>query len=166
MELYRFKLTPADRKASLNFLEINNKYNLFTTAAANCSQGVTFRHDGKKITVDEIAENYLIITLSSVMPLASPTRTLSAFSRELLRLDKETALLGSSIYNHTLFNNEPLKITPSEEMSIGDISDTMLLKSIIDLLYSPPEGIDQELVRGSKDKLKEAMLPFINYKPL
>lgn len=162
MELYRFRLTPADRKSYLNFKNIDNNYSLFTTAATNCSQGVSFKRDGKKIVIEEITEDYIIITLYSSMPLASPTRTLSAFSRELLRLDKETKLLENSVYNHTLFNSQLLEITPYEQMTIKDISDTVLLKAIIDLLYSPTEEIDSELVRTSKDKLKEVMLPFIN----
>ena len=166
MELYRFKLTPADRKSSLNFKSIDNNYNLFTTAAANCSQGVSFKRDGKKIVIDEINEKYIIITLQSSAPLSSPTRTLSAFSRELLRLDKETKLLENSVYNHTLFNTQQLEITPYEQMTINDISDTVLLKAIIDLLYSPTEGIDSEHVSKAKIKLKEIMLPFINSKTL
>lgn len=164
MELYRFRLTPADRKTNLNFLEIEHSHGLFTTAAKNCSQGFSFKRDGKKITVDEITGEYIVITLYSAKPLSSPSRTLAAFSRELLRLDKRTRLLESSIYNHTLFYSERLEISPGELITADDISDTALLKAIIDLLYSPTEDIDDDAVQDAKNALKEIMLPFMGGK--
>ena len=155
MELYRFKLTPADRKSSINLQEIENKYNLFSTAADNCSQGVSFKRDGKKIIINEITSQYMIITLYSAAPLTSPTRTLSAFSRELLRLDKTKNVLSDSVYNHTLFATEQLKPMMTPKNSIEDIADSTYLKAFIDLVYS---GEHVEKLNA----IKEILLQYIN----
>lgn len=157
MELYRFKLTPADRKSTINFQEIENKYSLFSTASDNCSQGVSFKRDGKKIIINEITSQYMIITLYSVAPLTAPTRTLSAFSRELLRLDKTKNILSDSVYNHTLFSTEQLKPVLTSKKNIEDISDSDYLKAFIDLIYSSDHV--EEL-----KKIKEILLQYINEK--
>lgn len=161
MEIYRFKLSPADRKSTINFKEIENNTSLFTTAAYNCTQGVSFKRDGKKIVINNIEETFILLTLYSASPLPSPSRTLSAFSRELLRLDKAINQLADSVYNHTLFSTEQIDIVPDVEITVNDISDTTLVKSIIDLLYSPSEDIKQEQLLSTKKRLKEIMLPFI-----
>lgn len=155
MELYRFKLTPADRKSEINFTSIENQYQLFTTAASNCSQGVSFKRDGKRITIDEIEQQQITITLYSSSPLTSPTRTLSAFSRELLRLDKEYNVLSESVYNHTLFSTEQIKVAIESHNSINDISDSVYLKSFIDLIYS--NDYEEEL-----NQIKSILLKCIN----
>lgn len=134
MELYRFKLTPARRKAKLNFSCIENDFSLFSLAANNCNQGVSFKRDGKKIIIDEITDTYLIITLQSSAPLHAPTRTLSALSRELLRLDKSSNVLSESVYNHTLFSTEPLPNIVYNNKKIEDIPDSEYLKTFFDLI--------------------------------
>ena len=77
------------------------------------------------------------------------------------RLDKAINQLADSVYNHTLFSTEQIDIVPDVEITVNDISDTILVKSIIDLLYSPSEDIKQEQLLSTKKRLKEIMLPFI-----
>lgn len=161
MEFYKFKLTAANRKAIIDFNFIETNYHLLTKAAENCSSGVTFKRSGKKISIDKISSNYIILTLSSIYILPSPTRTLSAFSRELIRLDKKTNVLDSLIYNHTLFSTELLETMRNPEISIDDITFPELLKSIIDLLYSPSNKYNTKQKNETILKLKELMLPFI-----
>lgn len=161
MENYYFKLTPANRTSRINFKEIEDSLHLFSMAANGCSAGLSFRRDGKKITIVEIASDYLEIILSSSSPLNSPKRTLSAFSRELLRLDQKINCLSSSIYNHTLFNSELIEMPHSDSMTVDDISDSQLLKFMVDLLYTPL--IESERVRKQVvDSIKEIALPFLS----
>ena len=164
MELYGFRLLPANRKSAINYEQIEEMTSIFTTAANNCTQGVSFKRDGKKISINSIVGNAIELTLYSTTPLPSPTRTLSAFSRELLRLDKELDVLSESRYNHTLFNTEQIDLSTNSEITAEEISDTTLLKSIIDLLYSPTESLEREQVLKAKKQLKEIMLPFIKAK--
>lgn len=163
MELYRFSLTPSNRKALLNFLEIENQHHLFTTAAHNCTYGVSFKRDGKQIVIDNITEQTIDLTLFSVAPLTAPNRTLSAFSRELLRLDKHKDLLSSAIYNHTLFKTEILPNYLNENIiTLEQVSDSEMLKSLVDLIFSTNLQIPPEQRTDAINAIKQIMLPFIN----
>ena len=161
MEFYRFKLTAANRKADIDFNILESSHHIFTKAAENCNSGVTFKRDGKKIIVGQITSNYILLTLSSVSTLPSPTRTLSAYSRELFRLEKDNSLLDPLVYNHSLFNTELLETQKSAEKSIENITSPELLKAIIDLLYSPSNDYNTKQKREAISKLKEIMLPFM-----
>ncbi|MCM1187588.1 MAG: hypothetical protein NC251_13730 [Lachnoclostridium sp.] len=161
MEIYKFELTAADRKATLNFELIEKEYQLFTTAAKNCNMGVSFKRDGKQIKIDNITPMCIYLTLTSVSPLPAPKRTLSAFSRELLRLDKEINLLSDSVYNHTLFNTNSIDASKVNIMSIDDISNVKLLKTMVDLLYT--SWIEDEDERKKTiDKIKKIILPYMD----
>lgn len=161
MHTYKFTLAPANRKMSVNFKYLEDNYRIFTLAASNCNSGVTFRRSEKKIIIDQIAENQIDLTLSSATELSSPTRTLSAYSRELIRLDKENSLLDSLIYNHTLFRTELIEIVKTRQKSIDTISSAELLKAIVDLLYSSTKSYNTKQKNEAIAKLKEIVLPFI-----
>ena len=161
MHTYKFALTPANRKMSVNFKSLEDKYRIFTIAANNCNSGVTFRRTEKKIIIEQITDNQIELTLSSAAELSSPTRTLSAYSRELIRLDKESSLLDSLIYNHTLFRTELIETVKTPQKSIDDISSAELLKAIVDLLYSSSKGYNTKQKNEAIAKLKEIVLPFM-----
>lgn len=161
MEFYRFSLSPADRKSTINFKEMEDNHHLLTTAANNCNIGVSFKRDGKKLIIEEITDSTILLTLSAITALHSPARTLSAYSRELIRIDKATCLLSSSIYNHTLFNTQLLDNIPSKKISVDQISDSELLKAIIDLLFSASEKYDLASKSNAINQLKEIMLPYM-----
>ena len=42
MENYKFILTPSNKKAIIDFEELENKYGIFTSASQNCNSGITF----------------------------------------------------------------------------------------------------------------------------
>lgn len=161
MVFYKFKLTAANRKANADFNFLEAGHHIFTKAAENCSSGVAFKREGKKIIVDQITSDYILLTLSSMSPLPSPTRTLSAYSRELFRLEKDSSLLDPLVYNHSLFNTELLETQKSAEKSIENITSPELLKAIIDLLYSSSNDYNTKQKRDAITKLKEIMLPFM-----
>ncbi len=161
MHTYRFTLAPANRKINVNFKHLEDNYRIFSTAADNCNSGVTFRRAEKKIVVEQITEKQINLTLSSATELPSPTRTLSAYSRELIRLDKESGLLNSLIYNHTLFRTELIETVKAPQKSIDTISYAELLKAIIDLLYSSTKSYNTKQKNDAITKLKEIVLPFM-----
>lgn len=162
MEFYRYRLSAADRKANINFKKLENTYRIFTTAARNCNSGLSFKRDGKQIVIDKITESAIELTLSSAVPLPSPNRTLSAYSRELIRMDKTTPLLSDMIYNHTLFSIQRLENIPVKKTSIEEISDSELLKSIIDMMFCSSAKIDADTRTRIIKEVKQIMLPFIN----
>lgn len=163
MEYYRFRLSPADRKAAINFEEIERNTNLFSVAADNCNQGLSFRQSGKEIEIEEIAPRSITLTLASAAPLANPVRSLSAFSRELLRLDREAGALRGCIYNHTLFSSQALKGLPQNRLSEITISDSELMKAMIDLLFSnaPAYKKDMKKRNAAIAEIKNILLPYI-----
>ncbi len=161
MEIYKFELTPADRKSTIDFESIEQDYRLFSDAANNCNMGVSFRRDGKQIKIDHIAPACICLTLTSTSPLSAPKRTLSAFSRELLRLDKQRGLLSDSVYNHTLFNTSFMDVSETGKISVNDISNAELLKNMVNLLYTP--WIENEKERITViDEIKKILLPYIS----
>lgn len=161
MEKYKFLLTAANRKAKIDFSKIEEEYSLFTKASSNCNAGVTFKRSGKAIAIEDITSESITLTLSSASALPSPTRTLSAYSRELIRINKETNVLSSSIYNHTLFNTTLIETIREPQGTIDEISDTELLKAITDLLFAPSGAYNTNQKRKTINKIKELMLPYI-----
>lgn len=161
MEYYRFQLAPANRQSTINYEEIEQRSALFSTAAANCTFGVSFKRDGKKIEIEEIGEKSIILTLSSMIPLKKPSRSLYAFSRELLRLDQD-GLLQASIYNHSLFSIQALENLKQNTSEIT-ISDTQLMKATIDLLFSNSLAYTQNPAKREETiaELKKLLLPYI-----
>ena len=161
MEHYRFRLMPANRRSSIDFKRLEEETRLFSTAAEHCNVGVGFQRDHKKIIIEEIEPQAITLTFSSLNPLRSASQALSAFSRELLKMDKETKLLQDCIYRHTLFVNQPLKNSISN-ISFSSISDTDLAKAIIDLLFSGSLYVqDVDKRRETIDELKRLLLPYM-----
>lgn len=166
MEKYFCELTVANIKAMsmTNFRSIEDQYHIFSEAAKNCNTGVNFRRKKKNIEIHAITQDHIQLILTSAVPLSAPYRTLSAFSRELLRLDHEKSLgcFENAIYNHTLFNTEIKVMAPSESstIEISDISNSQLLKIMVDLLYTPL--IESEQTRTQViNSIKEIVLPFL-----
>lgn len=160
--IYKFTLNPANRNVIADFQDIEKKSQIFSKAASNCTNGATFQRYEKKVFVREISQNYIKIDLYSPCELTSPKRTLSAYSRELIRLNKNINLLDNLIYNHTIFRTELIETKNTPQKSIDDVSSTDLVKSIIDLLYSTTNNYNIKLRKKTIEKLKEIMLPFIN----
>ena len=158
---YKFKLIAANRKITIDFSLLESKYHIFSKAAENCNAGITFKNDRKKIIIEDIKSDCIYLNLFSSSILPSPTRTLSAYSRELIRIDKENGCLNSIIYNHTLFSIELLESVKNERIKSDDITYPELLKAIIDILYNPSNIYNATQKKKAISQIKEIMLPFI-----
>ena len=161
MELYRFKISPANKNSVMNFKEIEKNYYYFSVATKNCNIGLSFTRTGKQINIDKIEDDCIYLTLSSTAPLDAPTRTLSSFSRQLVSLDKEKNVLAPIIYNHCLFRTELIEVTKGTNIKSEDITSPELLKAIIDLLYTPTDNYNIVQKKKAISQIKEIMLPFI-----
>lgn len=162
MENYTFILTPSNRKNSLNYLELEENFHIFSTATQNCNNGITFSRSGKKLKINKIEAVKIELVLSSTSPLPSPTRSLSAFSRELIRLNEEINCLTDAIYNHTLFQTQLLDVN-KDISSSKEITEAELIVSITDLLFLP-SNYDPIRRSNTINKLKDIMLPYIQQK--
>lgn len=163
MEYYRFQLLPANRKAGIDFEEIENNTNLFSVAAENCNQGLCFKRTKKEIEIEDISPESITLVLASASPLENAIRSLSGFSRELLRLDKENGTLRDCVYNHTLFRSQALEMLPQNRLSEVTISDSELIKAVIDLLFSNSPVYRKDLTKRETTiaGIKELLLPYI-----
>lgn len=159
MENYIFVLTPANRKVTPNYCKLEEKYHIFTIAAQNCNNGITFSRSGKKITIQKIESNQIELILSSDSTLPSPSRSLSAFSRELIRLNEESHCLTDAIYNHTLFQTQLINMK-KDINSTKEITEAELIVAITNLLFKP-SNYNSMYRSNTINKLKELMLPFI-----
>ena len=169
MTTYMFKSFPANRSCNINLAEIEKQYHIFTTAVDKCNAGITFRKDGKKFSVYAINESSVTLVLTSETELSSPARTMSAFSRELLRLNTELKkekntekIIDDMVYNHSLFRTEMIDKNAAPVQTIENISSTELIKSIVDLLFSSYTGYSTNQKKETIDELKKIMLPYIN----
>lgn len=99
----------------------------------------------------------LILSYDSILP--SPTRSLSAFSRELIRLNEESHCLTDAIYNHTLFQTQLINMK-KDINSTKEITEAELIVAITNLLFKP-SNYNSMYRSNTINKLKELMLPFI-----
>lgn len=92
---------------------------------------------------------------------------MSAFSRELLRLNTELKkrkyrkIIDDMVYNHSLFRTEMIDKNAAPVQTIGNISSTELIKAIVDLLFSSDTGYSTNQKKETIDELKKIMLPYI-----
>lgn len=135
MESYKFSLTAANKDCSLNFKEIENQNEIFSTAVINCNNGVSYTRYGKQLVLDNITPSEIFLTLISRSTLSMSTRSLSSgFSRELLRLNKE--LFKEAIYNKTLFRINLIEKKDLSQINPDMIPDTDTVKILVDLLFA------------------------------
>ena len=80
---------------------------------------------------------------------------MSAFSRELLRLNTELKkgkkiqkkIIDDMVYNHSLFRTEMIDKNAAPVQTIRNISSTELIKAIVDLLFSSDTGYNAQIRR-------------------
>lgn len=131
MYTYFFKLTPSRNKSTINFLELEDN---LRDAQKNVNSGTAFQRDGKQISIDfaSMEPRAIYLTLTCKTPLLHAARSLSALTRYLVSHGE----FSEYIYNKTLFNTELLSQDSSFGKEISEISDTDMLKGVIDLLYT------------------------------
>ena len=166
MGLYRYRLTPADRKPNLYFLEINHSHGLFTTAAKNCSQGVSFKRDGEKAPSMRSPRNISSSPYIPQSPCLPPQGHWPPPAASCCGWISKQGCWKAWFIAIRCFIQSCWKAPPGKQITADDISDAALLKAtfkaIIDLLYSQTEGIDSDTIQKAKNALKKIMLPFIN----
>lgn len=139
MYTYFFKLTPSRNKSSINFLELKDN---LQEAQQNVNSGTAFQRDGKRIAIDfaSLEPRVIYLTLTCRTPLLHAARSLSALTRYLV----SHCELDEYIYNKTLFYIELLSQDSSFGKDASEISDTDMLKGIIDLLYTHTTSTKKE----------------------
>lgn len=158
MYYYSFKLTPSQPNSDIDYTDYQQE---ILSAIRTANSGIAFKRDGKRIDVakEDIKSNEIILTLNCKTPLERAARSLSALTRNLTGNYPE--IFSKYVYNKTLFHMELI----SQDSSFDDleISDTNLLKGVIDLLftYTATTKTDAILREQTISKIKELIKPYI-----
>lgn len=158
MYYYKFILTPSQPNSDIEYTKYQQE---IISAVAAVNNGIAFKRDGKKIELEtkDIQEKKIMLTLTCKTPLEHAARSLSALTRNLTVNYSE--IFSQYIYNKTLFRMDLI----SQDSSFGDteISNTDLLKGVIDLLftYTTTTKAEAQLRSETIKKIKELVKPYI-----
>lgn len=157
MYIYYLELTPAKKYIDLDYISYEN---IFYEACTYISNGLAFTRDNKSISIAKIEKEKISVTLTSKCILQNPARSLSALTRYLTT--NYSQIFKDYVYNKTLFKME-LVATETEGNEELVITDELLLKTLIDLLYFYPAKSESETQLRNKTvmQIKEMIKPFI-----
>lgn len=131
MYTYLFELTPARRG---NRFVPSDYIEELKAAEENINNGLAFRRDGKKIKIESVDDEKIMLTLTCKTALVHASRSLSALTRYLTTYYRDT--FEEYVYNKTLFAITLISQKSSFESSKEVLSNEEILKGVIDLLYS------------------------------
>ncbi len=155
--MYSYNLSVAMANKKFSYYECPEMIGFLKEAIAisNSSFSAT-RHKRTIEYKNQIDEKHIHLIMKSRDDI-NPTRSLSSLSRALFRLEKEkgTNLLEACTSNGCLFNAIVIE-DPKKPISLSELQadDSLLLKSVVDLVYSSDSNI--------KQKLQELILIYIN----
>lgn len=158
MYLYRFQLSFAKRKTTLNF---SGNQDVMLEAINAINNGIAFKRDGKNFHIEQMTDNRLILKLESKKSLINPSRSISALTRYLTTYHLD--VFGGAIYNKTLFSIELLSQEHCVSTVPEDMSNEDLLKGMIDLLYGCTSASNSETLSRNKtiQEIKRLVAPYL-----
>ena len=161
MYTYHFAIKVSNQKCGLLF---TNYRTLIEEAIDNVNHGMTYLRDSKTLTLDNVAPTELHVTLSCSRPLNNASRSLSALSRELLR--NHGNIFEAAVYNKTLFSIKMISQNNPMDIDNAAISNTELLKTIVDLLFAHTSTTkkEQSEVEATINHIKELVKPYMRIK--
>lgn len=158
MYFYRFKLTPSQPNSTIDYTKYLQE---LSEAINSVNNGIAFRRDGKCIELakNDIKEKEIMLTLCCKTPLEHAARSLSALTRNLTV--NYPSIFSEYVFNKTLFRMDLI----SQDSSFSDLemSDTDLLKGVIDLLFTHTTTTkdEAELRVQTIKTIKELVKPYI-----
>lgn len=155
--MYVYNLSVAMANKKFSFEQCPEMIDIIKEAITISNSSFSATRYKRSIEFKELIDEKHVLLIIKSRDEINPTRSLSSLSRAVFNVEKErkTSFLSSCTANGCLFNAVVID-APSRPISIEELSDSILLKSIIDLVYSSNES--------QKQKLKEFMLPLINEK--
>lgn len=177
MEEHFLKLSPANQNSSVDFLRISNEQfkgvRVLEYAMNHTNNSDSFKRARKELELVEVHARYLIVRITSEVPLQMVSKSLSGFSRELIRIDdireaeeKKTRLFEDCVYNHSLFKSQiiehPEELT--EKISPTELSSATALKMLIDLFYgdTTKTKVQQKVRQKAIAEVKQTLVAYKN----
>lgn len=158
MYFYDFKLTPSQPNSIIDYTKYQHE---ILTAVDSVNNGIAFKRDGKSIALDkdDIKKKEIMLTLTCKTPLEHAARSLSALTRNLT--GNYPNIFSEYVFNKTLFRMDLI----SQDSSFSDLemSDTDLLKGVIDLLFThtTTTKAEADLRVQTIKEIKELVKPYI-----
>lgn len=155
--MFTYYLSVAMASKDFSFSECPQMIELIKEGIVSSNSSVSASRQKRLIEFKELIDDKHMLLVMKSRTEINPTRSLSSLSRSLYEIEakKGTDYLSGCTSNGCLFNasliNEPPHVITMEELSD---SDSMLLKGVIDLVYSSDEH--------GKSELRKFMLPYIN----
>ncbi len=161
MYIYFFHLSPSKSNSNIDYTD-EKVQNMLNEAVVAINNGLAFSRDGKKICINSIDISKIELTLSCKTALTHSARSLSALTRYLTTNYSEYFKLH--IYNKTLFNMNLISQESHFGLGTNEISDTDLLKGVIDILYTYTTTTKKEadLRIDTIKQMKDLIKPFLN----
>lgn len=159
MYYYRFQLTPSQPNSEIDYTNYQSEI-LFAVNSVN--NGIAFKRDGKFIEMsnNDINSKELKLVLKCKTPLVHAARSLSALTRYLTT--NYSDIFSKYVFNKTLFHMNLI----SQDSSYDDlvISDTDLIKGIVDLLftYTTTTKTEADMREQTISSIKELIKPYIH----
>ena len=153
MFIYNLNVAMANKQFS--FEENPEMIDLIKQAIVISNSSVSAARNKRTIEFQRLIDKkHFLLTMKSRVDI-NPTRSLSSLTRALLALEKEdgTSVLNACTANGCVFDAKVVDIL-KQSVSENALSDSLLLKSVIDLIYSEDEDC--------KHKLKQVILEYIN----
>lgn len=159
MFTYVFELTPSKPRSEIDYCSIRQ---ILLDTVESVNHGYSFQLDGKSVTVSNIEPQKISLTLQCKTALRHAARSLSAITRYLTGHYAE--IFQAEIYNKTLFHMNLISQKSSFDCNTDDISDTDLLKGVVDLLYTYTTTTRQEaqLRVETIHKMKDLIKPYLH----
>lgn len=158
MYYYKFKLTPSQPNSEIDYTMYQQE---ILAAIDSVNNGIAFKRDGKTIDInkEDINEKEITLTLNCKTPLDHAARSLSALTRNLT--GNYSDIFSKYIFNKTLFHMD--LISQDSSYDNLNISDTDLMKGVIDLLFTHTTSTKAEadLREQTISQMKELIKPYI-----
>ena len=159
MYYYRFQLTPSQPNSEIDYTNYQSE---ILSAVNSVNNGIAFKRDGKFIEMSNNDRNSkeLKLVLKCKTPLVHAARSLSALTRYLTT--NYSDIFSKYVFNKTLFHMSLI----SQDSSYDDlvISDTDLIKGIVDLLftYTTTTKTEADMREQTISSIKELIKPYIH----
>ncbi len=159
MYYYRFQLTPSQPNSEIDYTNYQSE---ILSAVNSVNNGIAFKRDGKFIEMsnNDINSKELKLVLKCKTPLVHAARSLSALTRYLTT--NYSDIFSKYVFNKTLFHMSLI----SQDSSYDDlvISDTDLIKGIVDLLftYTTTTKTEADMREQTISSIKELIKPYIH----
>lgn len=158
MYYYCFQLTPSQSNSDVDYTNYRHE---ILSAVNSVNNGIAFRRDGKFIEMSDkdINPKELKLILKCKTPLVHAARSLSALTRNLT--SNYPDIFAQYMFNKTLFHMN--LVSQDSSYDNLEISDTDLIKGVIDLLftYTTTTKTEADLREKTISRIKELIKPYI-----